>query len=203
MLGRAISHFFPSSIADRDALAAFVAREAAYLAQRSTYEFTRNALAWHGQAAFGDAAFNDAFRICRWEAFAATLSAFCALAFAHLAPAAGGRRAGLEAAIVALYAEILAGHEAPRHRDGWSEAVAGLAESLRRIMPGTVPTAAEMIRDAAALIHAKMPVQAGNDREELEVIANALRFGTIGYADRLVRRLRPPETIASLLPPRR
>ena len=36
-------------------------------------------------------------------------------------------------------------------------------------------------------------------REERDVIANALRFGAIGFTERLERRLRPAETAASLL----
>jgi hypothetical protein len=198
MLRRAYHYFFPPRIADREALAGFVSGEAAYLAQRSTYEFTRNTLAWHGQAAFGDDAFNDAFRICRWEAFASILSAFCVLAFARLDTGPGGRRGELEAAIVDLYRGMLEAYETPRHRSDWADEVGALAERLRTLPPGARPSAAEVSRAAAARVYATVPARAGNAREEREVIENAVRFGTIGYAERLDRRLEPAGTLASL-----
>lgn len=199
MLTRAYRYFFPPRIADKDGLAGFVSGEAAYLAQRSTYEFTRNTLAWHGQSAFGDEAFTDAFRICRWEAFASVLSGFCVLAFARLDPGPGGRRDALETAIIDLYRGMLATYETPRHRSDWSEEIEALAQRLRTLPPGTHPSAAEVSRTAAARVYATVPVRAGNAREEREVIENALRFGTIGFSERLDRRLQPTETLASLL----
>lgn len=199
MLQRAYRYFFPAPIRDRASLAEFMSGEAAYLAQRSTYEFTRNTLAWHGQSAFGDTAFNDAFRICRWESFAAVLSGFSVLAFSRLDPGPGGRRDGLERAMVGLFREILGAYETPRHRADWSDEADALAERLRTLEPGTLPSAAEATRVAATKVFKTLPARAGNTREEKDVISNALRFGTIGFCERLERRLRVDETTASLL----
>ena len=138
MLTRAYRYFFPPPIRDRAALGSFMSGEAAYLAQRSTYEFTRNTLAWHGQAAFGDREFNDVFRICRWEAFGAVLSGFSLLAFARLAPGPGGRRGDLEAAMVKFYGDLLGAYETPRHRTDWADELAALAERLHVLPPGSV-----------------------------------------------------------------
>lgn len=173
--------------------------EASYLAQRSTYEFTRNTLAWHGQAAFGDKAFNDAFRICRWEAFASVLAGFGLLAFARLDPGAGGRRGEVEVAMVGLYRSMLGAYETPVHRPDWSDHEAALAERLKLLQPATLPSAEEAMRPAAERIYKTVPAKAGNPREERDVIANALRFGAIGFAERLERCLHPSETTASLL----
>jgi hypothetical protein len=199
MLTRVYRYLFPPPISDRAALGAFMSGEAAYLAQRSTYEFTRNTLAWHGQAAFGDREFNDVFRVCRWEAFAAVLSGFSLLAFARLAPGPGAPRSDLEAAMVRLYADQLGAYEMPRHRADWADELAALAERLHALPPGVVPSAADATRIAAAKVYKTLPARAGNPREEKDVIANALRFGTIGFGERLERRLRPAETTASLL----
>jgi hypothetical protein len=199
MLNAVYRYFFPPPIRDRASLAGFMSGEASYLAQRSTYEFTRNTLAWHGQSAFGDTVFNDAFRICRWEAFASVLAGFSVLAFARLDPGAGGRRAELEAAILRLHAGMLGAYEVPRHRSGWDDELEALAERLRMLPPGTTPSAEEALRPAAAKVYQTVPARAGNAREERDVIANALRFGAIGFTERLERRLRPAETAASLL----
>ena len=56
MLRRLVDHFRPPRIRDRAALRRFVSGEASYLAQRATYEFSRNTLAWYGQHAFADRA---------------------------------------------------------------------------------------------------------------------------------------------------
>ena len=94
---------------------------------------------------------------------------------------------------------MLGAYETPRHRNDWSEEVAALAERLRTLPAGTRPSAAEVSRAAAARVYATIPVRAGNAREEREVIENAVRFGTIGYAERLDRLLEPAGTLASLL----
>jgi hypothetical protein len=199
MLNAVYRYFFPPPIRDRASLAGFMSGEASYLAQRSTYEFTRNTLAWHGQSAFGDTAFNDAFRICRWEAFAAVLAGFSVLAFVRLDPGAGGRRDDLEAALVRLYAEMLGAYETPRHRADWNDEVADLAARLHAVVPGDVPSAADIVRPAAAKVYKTLPARAGNPREEKDVISNALLFGAIGFRERLENRLRPAEAAASLL----
>ena len=63
MLATLKGYFFPERIRSRVELARFVSGEASYVAQRSTYEFSRNTLAWYGQAAFGDPKFNDALAV--------------------------------------------------------------------------------------------------------------------------------------------
>ncbi|MFO0295736.1 MAG: hypothetical protein ACK51F_20565 [Rhodospirillales bacterium] len=199
MLNAVYRYFFPPPIRDRASLAGFMSGEAAYLAQRSTYEFTRNTLAWHGQSAFGDTAFNDAFRICRWEAFASVLAGFSVLAFVRLDPGPGGRRDDLEAALVRLYAQMLGAYETPRHRTDWNDDLTDLAARLRALVPGEAPSAADVVRPAAARVYKTLPARAGNPREEKDVISNALRFGTIGFSERLENRLRPAEATASLL----
>jgi hypothetical protein len=127
------------------------------------------------------------------------LSGFSVLAFARLDPGPGGRRDDLEAALVRLYGEMLGAYEVPRHRADWDDELAALAARLRALPPGEGPTAAEIVRPAAAKVYGTLPARAGNPREEKDVISNALRFGTIGYGERLERRLRPRETVASLL----
>ena len=98
MLTNLVEYLRPSRLRSATALRRFVSGEASYLAQRATYEFSRNTLAWYGQHAFADREFNDRFRVCRWEGYAGLVEVFCVLVRARLgrAPAEGD----LDAAMV-------------------------------------------------------------------------------------------------------
>ena len=132
MLHRLRTYFFPETLAARAPLRRFVSGEASYVAQRATYEFSRNTLAWYGQAAFGDARFNEAFAICRWEAFAAIAADMTVIARATLAAANVGGR--LDGALVGLYAEALREYDPPLHRSavGWTDCVEALEWAITR-----------------------------------------------------------------------
>ncbi len=85
MLQQLKDRFFPGRIATQPALRRFISGEASYLAQRATYEFSRNTLAWHGQHILGEKGFNEVFAICRWESFAAIAADMVFIVRAHLA----------------------------------------------------------------------------------------------------------------------
>ena len=116
MLGGLIERFWPSPVADAPALQRLLSGEASYLAQRSTYEFTRNTLAWFGQHHFADDRFNEHFRRCRWESFASLLQAMILIASARLRPAATGRDAAMVEGLAALGLLVLAGIDVARGR---------------------------------------------------------------------------------------
>ena len=122
MLQKLRDRFFPSRVTTRPALRRFVSGEASYLAQRATYEFSRNTLAWHGQHFLGDAKFNEAFAICRWESFAAIAADMTFLVRARLAAGPG-----LDPPLLAVYADVLGEYPNPVHRpQGWSDCHAAL-----------------------------------------------------------------------------
>ncbi|MBL8702007.1 MAG: hypothetical protein JNK67_26730 [Alphaproteobacteria bacterium] len=193
-----LDYFRPPPIRSAAALREFISGEASYLAQRSTYEFSRNALAWYGQAAFGDPEFNDAFRICRWETFAIVLSNFVLLARARLA-ARVAVPAGLDDALVAQARIMLAAYPTPVHRRDWEDVVAELADRLAAARQEEPPSPAGLGAAAAARVYPTMPVQSGNKAEDRKVIANALSFGTIAFNDRLAVRLDDAAVVADLV----
>ena len=73
----------------------FLSGETSYLAQRMTYEFSRNTLAWFGQHYFADPGFNDVFRKCRWESFGLLGADVTLLAFGWMAAARPDRHVDL------------------------------------------------------------------------------------------------------------
>lgn len=185
MLARLKSYLFPTRIRSRAQLTRFVSGEASYVAQRSTYEFSRNTLAWFGQSAFGDPAFNDAFAVCRWEAFGAIAAdmAFVVRCFLDGGPE-------LDPALVRLYADALGEYPAPVHRPGgWSDRHAALLSRFAGVSSDHRPDLKTMGHRTGALIHEFVPARSKNAEEERQVLAAAVTFGLISFNDRLPRRL--------------
>ncbi len=184
MLSRLRSHFFPGPLASRDGLRRFVSGEASYVAQRSTYEFARNTLAWYGQSAFGDKTFNEVFAVCRWEAFAAIAADMTALTRAAIAD---GR---LDAGLLRLYGEALAEYPNPVHRpQGWTDRIEALAARFSGTAPDQPLRPVDLAPTTAARIYAEAPVRSNNQEEDRRVLAAAVSFGLVSFDDRLRRRL--------------
>lgn len=185
MLAGLKSYLFPTRIRSRAQLTRFVSGEASYVAQRSTYEFSRNTLAWFGQSAFGDPAFNDAFAVCRWEAFAAIAAdmAFVVRSFLDGGPE-------LDPALVRTYADALGEYPAPVHRpEGWSDRHAALLSRFAGVSSDHRPDLKVMGHRTGALIHEFVPARSKNAEEERQVLAAAVTFGLISFNDRLPKRL--------------
>lgn len=187
MFGR-LRDIFPKRLQTRDELRRFVSGEASYLAQRSTYEFTRNTLAWYGQAAFGDAKFNEAFAVCRWEAFARIAADMMMIVRVQLA---GGP--ALDPPLVRLYADELGEYPNPAHRaDGWLDRHSELLARFGALPDERAPDVTAMGHRTGAAIHEMAPAHSKNADEERAVLAAAITFGLISFQDRLPRRLDVP-----------
>ena len=194
MLAGLKSYLFPTRIRSRAQLTRFVSGEASYVAQRSTDEFSRNTLAWFGQSAFGDPAFNDAFAVCRWEAFAAIAAD---MAFVVRSCLDGGPE--LDPALVRTYADALGEYPAPVHRpEGWSDRHAALLSRFAGVSSDHRPDLKVMGHRTGALIHEFVPARSKNAEEERQVLAAAVTFGLISFNDRLPKRLDRNALLANL-----
>jgi hypothetical protein len=195
MLGRLREYLFPPRLRTRDQLRRFVSGEASYVAQRSTYEFVRNTLAWFGQSAFADAKFNEVFAACRWEAFADIAADMTLILRAELA---GGP--SLDPPLVRLYADMLGEYPTPTHRDdGWADRHAALLSRFAALPGDRRPDLTALGHRTGALIHEKSPAQGRNSEEERTVLAAAVTFGLVSFQDRLPRRLDVPAVREALL----
>jgi len=178
-------YLFPQRVRSRGELTRFVSGEASYVAQRSTYEFSRNTLAWFGQAAFGDPAFNDAFAVCRWEAFADIAADMTIVVRSFLD---GGT--DLDPALVRIYADALGEYPAPVHRpQGWSDRHAALLSRFAGVASDHRPDLKALGHRTGVLIHEHVPARSKNAEEERQVLAAAVTFGLISFNDRLPKRL--------------
>lgn len=158
------------------------------LAQRLTYEFSRNTLAWYGQHYFNDKGFNEVFRRCRWETFARLAADMSLLTFARIPEACQDGRADLEGRMCALYAAILGEYPVPDHRtDGWRDMADAFAARLAQAQPPVEPE--RLTLDSAKSIFATLPVFSDNRAGDFDVVRNAVAFGLVGFASQLRRRV--------------
>lgn len=185
MLTRLTSFLFPERIRDRAKLTRFVSGEASYVAQRSTYEFSRNTLAWYGQAAFGDPKFNEVFAVCRWESFAAIAADMMTIVRFHLD---GGF--DLDPGLLRVFADALGEYPDPVHRpEGWSDRHAALLSRFAGVPSDHRPDLKAMGHRTGVMIHELVPARSKNAEEERAVLAAAVTFGLVSFKDRLPRRL--------------
>lgn len=191
---------FPEPIRTANELRRFVSGQASYVAQRSTYEFSRNTLAWFGQAAFGDKTFNEVFAVCRWEAFAG-IAADMVVVGRHLLADANDR-GQLDAGLVKLYGEILAEYPNPVHRpEGWADRHQTLLSRFAAHPPGRAPDLSALGRVTGVSIHKIAPAKARNAGEERDVLGAAVTFGLVAFRDRAEKLLSVPDMARALATP--
>lgn len=198
MLASMLEFLRPPRLRSAAALRRFVSGEASYLAQRATYEFSRNTLAWHGQHAFADRGFNERLLACRWEGFASLVEAFCVLARSRLGSAPGEDEA-LDAALVAAATAMLGEYDLPAHRTGWDDIAASLRARLELLERDAPPSPAALGAEVADRVLPTLPVRSPSRKEDREVLASAFGVGAIAFNDRLVARLDATALAADLL----
>jgi hypothetical protein len=170
------------------ALQQLLAREAAYLAQRSVIDFARNELGRLSGHAFADPRFQDKLAVSRWEGFVATLADMTVLAHALLLEG-GAPRPLLDARLGDLYGAILADHALPPHRtQGWDADIAALRARLSARREGRANPQADA-EATGAKVFDTLPFRPRDPADSRMVLANAFAFGLIAFNDRLRRLL--------------
>ena len=189
---------FAVPIADPSELRRFLSGEASLLAQRTTYEFSRNTLAWYGQHYFADAGFNEAFRKCRWDSFGLLASDMTLMSFGRIAENRPAIRDRLAARMPELYAEILREYPLPAHRPGgWADMADRFALGLSGLSLPVDP--AKLATATAKSVFATMPVFSENRAGDYDVVYNAVHFGLVAFSDRLGRRVSAGPVAAALM----
>lgn len=185
-------------IVDPSELRRFLSGEASYLAQRMTYEFSRNTLAWFGQHYFADPGFNDAFRKCRWESFGLLAADMVIMTFARMPDAQRQERVPLGTRMEALFGAVLREYPVPEHRsDGWSDLESGFAARIAAVQPPVDPVA--FAEKTAKAVFKTLPVFSENRAGDYQVVFNAVHFGLVAFADRLRRRVAAEPAAKALL----
>ncbi len=175
------------------ALRSFIAAESAFLTQRNSFEYCRARAGLNWQALFSEAAFRDGLEICRWTAYPAILSDILIVLSMRLGDATAAR-----AALPALYGEILRqqSHGAGR-ADDWTDAIA--AFDARLADPSADDQeAGEVARVGARILFEALPIHPALRGHDREMVVNSIRFGMVGFIEKLDERF-PRGVLAAAL----
>jgi hypothetical protein len=202
-----ILDFFRRRPAIRDAagLADFIDQNAAFVAQKGIYEYSRARAGHYSKVLFREPEFRGAADQSRWRAFPLGLAMVAELAAGVLNPGSPQDRAAQVAAIRALTLSVFDRypvHPAIGAAD-WTTMRAELERNLSRIGLHAPKPA----KDVPALYAEKyvelMPIHPSLSGRDAPTIHNYLRVTMINIHEQLTKRTDAPAVSASLLEPQR
>ncbi|MBW8269878.1 hypothetical protein [Caldovatus aquaticus] len=188
--------------ADPAAFAGFLARQGAYVAQKTVFDYCRVKAGRQERALFADPAFLAALHHCRWQTFHWTMLDMAAMAESWLRPhVPRGAEPALAAALVPLHARALSLAGPPPEEER------AAAEAARQALPGHLaalqlapPQPANRLRLLAeAPLLATLPIHPDRRRGETPAIKGALRFLVVSAQQEMERRFAPGPLAAALL----
>jgi hypothetical protein len=186
--------------ADPVAFAGFLARQAAFVAQKTVLDYCRVKAGRNEKHHFADPDFQVALRHCRWQTFAGAAQDVTALAEAWLRPHAPGREEALAAALTAIGARILAAAPVPPEE---SDSLAGVADAQQRHLTGLQarpPFSADRLPLLAeAPLLATLPIHPDQRIGETPAIRGALRFHIVATQQEMERAFDASELAAHLV----
>lgn len=200
MLARLASLFRKRLEDDPAAFAAFIARQAAFVAQKTVLDYCRVKAGRREVETFADPDFATALRHCRWRTYAGAAADVAALAEAWLRPHAPGREAALAGALAALCAPVLLPPEAPaEERPSLESAREALPRHLAALQEAPPRSADRLPLLAEAPLLATLPVHPDQRRGETPAIRGALRFHVVSTQQEMERAFDPAGLVRRLL----
>lgn len=197
MLHRIKEFFFPPTVSTREDLRAFIAGEAAYLAQKTVIGYCRVKTMLDYEKLMTEAPFRDGQEISRWEAYASTLGDILIMVEGWLRPEDAGRRRQVADALAALYPAILA-EAVPAHRQSWADSIEAFAARFATTRDAAPLPPEKIVTGSAALIHEVVPIADRLKRNDREVILGDLRLHILAAHASMLKRFRRDTLIATL-----
>ena len=178
----------PPRSRDVAGLAGFLDREAAFLSQQASIEYSRARTGLLSQRIFNEDAFLAALDVCRWEAFAAVLADMIVITEGRLRPLVGQRSLEMRTMLEHLYGDILARYPLPEHRpQGWSDVIQALPQRLARAqLAPPRPPHSIAVRSAKRLFET-LPFHPSVRKNDKEMVVNSVRFGMVRFCERMAQ----------------
>ncbi|WP_439551790.1 hypothetical protein [Falsiroseomonas sp.] len=187
---------------DAAAFAAFLERQAAFVAQKTVIDYCRVKAGRHERQTFADPDFLAALAHCRWQTYAAAVGDVAVLAESWLRPHAGGQEARLAAALAAIGGAILAGADSPEaEREALDAAQEGLPRLLATAQESSPASADRLRLTAEAPLLATLPIHPDQRIGETPSIRGALRFHIVSTQQEMERGFDPAALVQELLAP--
>lgn len=194
----------PAGRDDPAALAAFLRRRAAFVAQKTVLDYVRVKARLDEARLLGDPDFAAALRHCRWSVFLGSAADHAALAEAWLRPhlpppTSRGAEDALGAALARMAADAIAAEGPPEEeREAARAAADGVAGHLAGLRLGPPRPAHRLPLLAEAPLLATIPVAPEQRVGESEAIRGALRFHTVSSQQEMERAFDPAPLAARL-----
>jgi hypothetical protein len=185
--------------ADPAALQAFLAAQAAFVAQKTVVDYCRVKAGRSEQKLFADPDFLAALRHCRWQTFAAAAQDVTAMAEAWLRPHAPGGEAELARSLARIGTAVLDESDAPAEERASLDAARDGLPWLLAANQATPPVSADrMALRAEQPLLATLPVHADQRVGETVAIRGALRFHIVASQQAMERAFDAPALAARL-----
>ncbi|AXK81612.1 hypothetical protein DW352_14445 [Pseudolabrys taiwanensis] len=188
-------------ISGRETLVDFLDQQAAFLAQKGLYEYSRARAGPYGNLLFDEPAFLAEIEKARWAAYPATLAMVAETVDGVLRPAAGDRR---EAMLRGVNAAALAAFDRYRMPAAFdAEAWAHLRQTLEHDLASIGLHPVKRVMDVPARYLDRyveaMPIHEKLKGKDVPTIHNYLRTNLCHVHDAFVRRADVPAVVAALV----
>jgi hypothetical protein len=180
-------------------LEAFLAGQAAYVAQKTVYDYCRVKAGRREKEMFADPDFQAALTHCRWQTFAGSAQDVTAMAEAWLRPHAPGREPALAAALARIGGAVIDAAPAPEaERASLAASRDALPRHLADLQGAPPRPAHRLPLLAEAPLLATIPVHPDQRIGETPAIKGALRFHIVSAQQEMERRFDPAALAAAL-----
>jgi hypothetical protein len=180
-------------------LEAFLAAQAAFVAQKTVYDYCRVKAGRGEQQMFADPDFQAALTHCRWQVFAGAAQDVTAMAEAWLRPYAPGREAALAAALARIGGAVMDAAPVPaEERASLDASRDALPRHLAQLQEAPPRPAHKLPLLAEAPLLATIPVHPDQRIGETPSIKGALRFHIVSSQQEMERRFDPAALAAAL-----
>ena len=186
-------------IRDAEALADFIDRNAAFLAQKGIYEYSRARAGHYAKVLFSDAGFQAAAEVSRWRAYPLGLAMVGELVEGVLRPYERDRSQQIEA-LRELVLLVFDRYPVPAALDpqAWSEARADLARRLALVGLHPPKRAMDIPVPFAQAYFNLMPIHEKLRGRDFPTLRNYLRVSMCNIHEELTRRM-DAQAVAGLL----
>lgn len=197
----------PPPIRDAAELAEFIDRNAAFVAQKGIYEYSRARAGHYAKVLFKEAGFQAAADQSRWRAFPLGLAMVGELVEGVLSPADRDQRLAQAEALHALVLAVFDRYPVPETLDQeiWSELRTDLARRLQLVGLHPPKWAKDIPEPLADAYFNLMPIHEKLRSRDAPAVQAYLRVTMINIHDQLTKRLDAPAVVDSLragAPPR-
>jgi hypothetical protein len=189
------------SICDRQALADFIDRQAAFLVQKGIYEYSRARAGHYAKVLFREAAFLEASEQSRWRAYPLGLAMVGEVVEGILRPSyRDERQRGVEA-VRELVLDVFDHYPVPALLDEawWRAARAELSHRLELIGLHAVKRVIDIPETFAKPYFDLMPIHEKLRGSDFPTLRNYLKVVLINVHDELTRKIDAPAVVSALL----